>query len=233
MQYIFLDIDNTLLDFDAYVQHTMEVGFAHFGLRPYEPWMFDIFLRENNILWQRIEQQTLTLPELEKIRWNIIFSYLDITFDGEIFETYFRDALYDNAIPVAGAMELLQKLKEKKYILCVASNGPYHQQINRLTIGMMIDFFDHFFVSEKIGVSKPAKEFFDAALKELEEAYGGPIDPKECLMIGDSLSSDMTGGINAGMKTCYFNRKGSKTSLEGLDYEVTVLTQIPDLDILK
>ena len=68
MKLILIDIDNTLLDFDAYIRQTMEEGFAHFGLRPYEPWMYDVFHRENNKLWRQIEEGTLTFAELQKIR---------------------------------------------------------------------------------------------------------------------------------------------------------------------
>ena len=78
MKAVFLDIDNTLLSFDGYVKQTMKEGFEHFGLKPYEPYMFDIFIRENTKLWRQIEQGTLVFEELEKIRWNIIFKYLDI-----------------------------------------------------------------------------------------------------------------------------------------------------------
>ena len=82
MKLVLIDIDNTLLDFDAYIRRTMEEGFAYFGLRPYEPWMYDVFHRENNKLWRRIEEGTLTFPELEKIRWNNVFAALDMDFDG-------------------------------------------------------------------------------------------------------------------------------------------------------
>ena len=85
MKAVFLDIDNTLLSFDGYVKQTMKEGFEHFGLKPYEPYMFDIFIRENTKLWRQIEQGTLVFEELEKIRWTIIFKYLDIEFDGSVF----------------------------------------------------------------------------------------------------------------------------------------------------
>ena len=88
IQTVLIDIDNTLLSFDAYVKQTMKEGFEHFGLKPYEPYMFDIFIRENTKLWRQIEQGTLVFEELEKIRWNIIFKYLDIEFDGTVFEKY-------------------------------------------------------------------------------------------------------------------------------------------------
>ena len=107
MELVFIDIDNTLLDFDEYIRRTMREGFAHFGLKTYEPYMEEIFHRENGKLWRQIEQGTLTFAELERIRWNNVFAALDIDFDGTVFETYFRAALYDSAIPVPGAMELL------------------------------------------------------------------------------------------------------------------------------
>ena len=161
MPVIFIDIDNTLLDFDAYIRQTMAEGFAHFGLRPYEPYMEEVFHRENGKLWHQIEAGTLTFRELEQIRWNNVFRALQIDFDGPVFEKYFRTALYDSAIPVDGAMELLRAL-HGSYTLAVASNGPYEQQLHRLELAGMKPYFDWFFVSEKLGVSKPAAAFFPA-----------------------------------------------------------------------
>ncbi|MEI3536191.1 MAG: hypothetical protein V8R16_05505 [Bacilli bacterium] len=87
---IFIDIDNTLLDFDEYVKETMKNGFKHFSLKEYQPYMYDIFTQENNKLWLQIEKGELTFQELEKIRWNNIFKALDISFDGVLFEKYFN-----------------------------------------------------------------------------------------------------------------------------------------------
>lgn len=158
MQMIFIDIDNTLLDFDAYIRQTMREGFAHFGLKPCEPYMEAVFHRENGKLWRQIEQGTLTFRELEEIRWNNVFRALNIDFDGQVFEKYFRAALYDSAIPMDGAMELLEAL-HGKYPLAVASNGPYDQQLHRLELAGMKRYFDWFFVSERLGASKPPAVF--------------------------------------------------------------------------
>ena len=163
MKAIFIDIDNTLLDFDAYVRTTMEQGFAHFGLPAYRPEMYHTFTAENNKLWRQIEEGTLTFAELQKIRWNNVFAALGIHFDGPAFEHYFRAALHESAIPVPGAMELLQSLSGRA-LLCVASNGPYEQQLHRLEIGGMKQYFDYFFISEHAGAAKPAPAFFDYAL---------------------------------------------------------------------
>ena len=200
---VFIDIDNTLLDFDAYVKDAMKTGFEKYGLPEYKEEMFDTFTTENAKLWHALEDGELTFNELIKIRWNIIFKALGMSFDGVKFETYFREYLNQSAIPVKGSIELLEHLKDK-YILCAASNGPYEQQINRLKIGNMHHYFSHFFISEKIGASKPAKEFFDYCFNELDK----DILPSEVIIIGDSLSSDMEGGISSGLKTCYYDRSG-------------------------
>lgn len=227
MQMIFIDIDNTLLDFDAYIRQTMREGFAHFGLKPYEPYMEAVFHRENGKLWRQIEQGTLTFRELEEIRWNNVFRALNIDFDGQVFEKYFRAALYDSAIPVDGAMELLETL-HGKYPLAVASNGPYDQQLHRLELAGMKRYFDWFFVSERLGASKPARAFFDGVFAALNDGRETVVMPADCVIIGDSLTSDMAGGRQYGMKTCYYRRPGAA---EGTDvtWQVTDLRQIPAL----
>ena len=227
MPVIFIDIDNTLLDFDAYIRQTMAEGFAHFGLRPYEPYMEEIFHRENGKLWHQIEAGTLTFRELEQIRWNNVFRALQIDFDGPVFEKYFRAALYDSAIPVDGAMELLRAL-HGDYTLAVASNGPYEQQLHRLELAGMKPYFDWFFVSEKLGVSKPAAAFFDGAFAELNRGRETPVRPADCVIIGDSLTSDMAGGRGYGMRTCYFRRPDASESRD-VSWQVSDLRQIPGL----
>ena len=226
---VFIDIDDTLLDFAEYVKHTMKTGFEDFGLIPYEPYMFEVFTQENGKLWRRIEDATLTFARLQEIRWNTIFEKLGITADGPAFEKYFRAALHESAIPVDGAMETLKKLKEK-YILCAASNGPYNQQMHRLELAGMVDLFDYIFISEDIGCSKPAKEFFDIAFSRINESRPDAISPEECLIIGDSMTSDMAGGINCGMKTCFFTKNKEKHfDADKVDTYADRLIDIPDL----
>lgn len=231
---VFIDIDNTLLDFSGYVRETMETGFAHFGLKPYEPYMYDIFRHENDMLWRQIELGELVFDELKKIRWRNVFRALDIEFDGPTFETYFRDALYNSAIPMPGAMELLEILSSSgRYIICAASNGPYEQQLHRLEIAGMSQYFDYVFISERIGVSKPAAEFFDRAFAELNEGreVEDRISPDKTVMVGDSLTSDMAGGRNYGMKTCYYSRGKATGSDSNSNGAITAGSSIsPDVD---
>lgn len=225
MKVIFIDIDNTLLSFSEYVKHTMQTGFEYFGLKRYEPYMYDIFTEENNKLWRRIEQGTLVFSELEKVRWNIIFSRLGIEFDGTVFEKYFRCALYDSAIPMPYADETLRYLSGK-YILCAASNGPYEQQVHRLEVAGMKRFFDYIFISEKLGASKPSEEFFRCAFAELNSGREEAIMPADTIIIGDSLTSDVEGGRSYGMKTCFYNVSGVESDIIKADYVIKELNEI-------
>ena len=142
---VFIDIDNTLLDFNAYVTDSMKEGFEKFGLPPYEDKMGAVFRKINEGLWQKIERGELDLEGLRRNRWNIIFSALGIDFDGAVFEDFFRERLFYSAVPVSGALEMLSYLAPK-YILCAASNGPKAQQMNRLKLAGMDKYFKFFFL---------------------------------------------------------------------------------------
>jgi len=220
---VFIDIDNTLLSFSEYVKSAMRDGFSQLGIGVYTDESFATFNRINDGLWHRIEQGTLTLEELKKIRWNLIFAELGIDYDGVAFEKYFRDKLNFSAIPEKGAHEMLEYLSGK-YVLCTASNGPYDQQINRLRVGGMLDRFEYNFISSKIGAQKPSREFFEAAFNELHAAHPD-ILPEETMIIGDSVSSDIAGGRAFGMKTCLYLKKDSGDA----DYIITDLSEIKNI----
>ena len=200
-----MDIDDTIYNFSAFVKKTMKDGFEKYGLPPYSDEMFSVFNKVNNILWRSIEQKELTLQELSKIRWNTIFKEIGISFDGGLFEDYFCKELYRSAILEPHALELIRYLKGK-YIMCVASNGPYEQQSNRLKVGGIESFFSHTFISSTIGAKKPDKAFFDYCFMELCKVGYENLMPEETIIIGDSIISDIAGGRNYGMKTCLYTR---------------------------
>jgi len=221
---LLLDIDDTLLDFHAYVRTAANEGFEEFGLGVYTDEMFAVFTEINNGLWHQLEKGEITFEELKRTRWNKVFDALGISFDGVMFEEHFRKKLFHSGIPMEGAVEALEYLKDR-YILCAASNGPYEQQVNRLRVAGMLEYFSHLFISEKIGASKPSKEFFDHCMTELNR--DSAVLPGEVMIIGDSLSSDIVGGIRSGMKTCFFDRKAFGDA-EGLavDHVITSLDEI-------
>lgn len=200
---VLLDIDNTILDFDAYVREALENGFAAFGLGKYDPSVCDAFVSINNSLWRELEKGNLTMDALFAVRFQKIFSHLGIEADGQAFETYFAEYLNESAIPVDGAHALVKYLGEK-YILAAASNGPYLQQAHRLSLAGMDMHFAHLFISQKVGASKPSEAFFRFCIRILNEKES--VSPDEIIMIGDSPTSDLAGAGSMGMKTIYFDR---------------------------
>lgn len=221
---VLFDIDNTLLDFDACVQECMREGFEAFGLGQYREEMFGVFQKINSEMWKSIDQGTMSFEELLETRWNRIFAELNITFDGRRFENFFIDFLFESAIPIPGSIQILESLKNR-YILCAASNGPCRQQINRLTKAGMLPMFSKLFISEEIGASKPSSEFFAHCMRALNEQT--PILPDEVLMVGDSLSADITGALSFGMKACHFDRIGiNSPSSPRADYTIHSLDEL-------
>lgn len=225
---VLIDIDDTLLSFSGYVKQSMREGFQKFGLAEYRDFMYQTFQEINTQLWKQIEQGTLTLDGMREVRWNRIFKELGIDFDGPTFETYFRARLFDSAILEPGAEELLRYLSEN-YFLCAASNGPYDQQMNRLKLGGLYDYFDHFFISEAIGAQKPSREFFDYCVKTITEQERSALLPEEILIIGDSVSADISGGKQYGMKTCLYAADRADRSVPEADFVVKELAEIPQI----
>ncbi len=217
---VFLDIDNTLIDFSKCSRLAIKYGIESIGME-YEEVIFDTFTRINDELWLEIEKGTITKEQLYNERWHTIFNELGIDYDGLKFESIFFNNLTEIAIPVDYAKELVEYLAAK-YTLCAASNGPYKQQVNRLTSAGMIDNFKEIFVSEEIGFSKPSREFFNVCFARL-----GDVRSEEVMIIGDSLTADIKGGIDCGMKTLWYNHfKAENDGKINADYTVDSLKEI-------
>lgn len=226
---VFIDIDDTVFSFEEFVKQTMREGFEEFGLRKYRDEDYQVFKRINETFWNEIEQGKLTLKELRKIRWNRIFKELQIDYDGEKFEKYFVGKLWTSMIYEPGACEMLDYLKGR-YILCAASNGPYGQQFNRLRLAGLDKVFDRIFVSSEAGAEKPERAFFDYCFNKINENSEIVIKPEETIIIGDSLSSDIAGGKNYGMKTCLYTGGGRvRFNPSQTDYAVDNLNEIRNI----
>ena len=218
---VFIDIDGTLLDFEACVEESMRLGLIERGIE-YKPEMLDTFHRINNGLWRDLEQGKLTFERLLEIRWATVFEALGIDLNGPEFETYFRKRLHESAIPMAGSYEMLEYLSGK-YRLFVASNGPHEQQEERLRKADMLRFFNEVFTSGKIGEEKPSPYFFEYCFEKVSD-----IIPGESVMLGDSLTSDMKGGCRFGMKTVWLNLKGEEKP-DWVDFEIKSLDEVKNI----
>lgn len=217
---VLIDIDNTLLDFDKCAKASIKYACNVHGI-VYEERIFDAFSVINDNFWKMIERGELTKPELHRIRWSTIFKHVGIDSDGPSFENTFRYAVTQSAETVDGAEDLLEYLS-KKYTVCVASNAAHSQQAQRLEKAGLSKYIDKFFVSWDIGFDKPDKRFYQACLDGLDG-----IDKSQVIMIGDSLTADIQGGINIGIKTCWFNKFNTTTPKDvSFDYTVSRLEEI-------
>ena len=220
---VLIDIDNTLLDFHKCSKESMCLAAEEFGIDFPENY-FQIFTEINNGLWEKIEKGELTRQGLFKVRWNLIFEAMGIKADGPAFDELFREYIKKSAIPVEGAKEILEYLSEKYYV-CVASNFSYEQQKARLSKAGMLPYIKEIFTSEEIGFAKPSTEFFESCVNGLS-SFG----KDEIMLIGDSITADIKGGKNFGLKTCWFNfEKKSDAVCDSADFIVDDLLQIKNI----
>lgn len=221
MQYttILIDVDDTLLDFDKTAQETFITLFRQWGL-PYSDAIYAVYVEINNALWRRYERGELTKQQVLETRFAALFSQMDIPADGLAFEQEFQPMLAMGHAEMAGATRLLQYLSQK-YSIYAVTNGAGSQAI-RLKSAGMDRYLRGVFASEQVGVGKPSRAFFDHCFAQIGEQCR-----PSTMIIGDSLTSDMRGGVNAGITTCWFNPHELPNPYEfTCDYEVKTLAEI-------
>lgn len=144
--------------------------------------------------------------------------------DGTEWENQYRELLSNGHQLIDGALELCQRLSVS-HRLFVITNGVSKTQIKRLQQAGLYDFFEDIFDSHSIGFQKPSKEFFNFVMSHIKN-----FDVSEALIIGDSLNSDIKGGLLSGIDTCWFNRKSQKCSVEiQSTYTITSLAESCDI----
>lgn len=223
-KFIFLDLDDTILDFTAAEDVALPKGLKEVGIEPTD----DLIARykEINIAeWERYERGEISRETVLTERYDILFKEYGIDLPGYVAEDAYRKYLGIGHYFIPGAVALLDYLKSKNYRLYIASNGVAATQDSRLDSAGIRPYFENIFISETTGSHKPEKAYFDYCFSHIPD-----FDPKEALLIGDSLTSDIQGGKTAGIATCWFNPKG-KTAPKYLrpDYEVSTLKELEKL----
>lgn len=223
--WLLFDADGTLFAYDGAEEEALQKVFAHYQL-PLNEEMAAAYKRINQAMWARLEEQTITLLQLRWQRFADLFTELSIGLDAQEFSRTYLNYLGQSAHLIPGTQEVLEQL-HGKYNLAIITNGITDVQLSRIKLSGLERFFPQVFISEAIGVFKPASGFFDAVF----EGIGRP--PKEqVLVIGDSLSSDMAGGVGYGLDTCWYNPNGQE-NVNGypITYEISDLGQL--LEILE
>ena len=220
---ILLDLDDTILDFGAAERVAIAKTFRQIGLEPTDA-LLARYSQINISQWEAFERGEIDRDTVLTRRFDILFAELGVSFDSQSCENIYRGYLGIGHYFVDGAVELLEYLAPK-YDLYIASNGVAATQNTRLASANISHYFKEIFISETTGHHKPEKEYFDYCFARIEN-----FDPEKTLIVGDSLTSDIRGGINAGIRTCWFNPKHKKnTASISPDYEIASLQELKTL----
>ena len=223
MEFLFLDLDETILDFHKAERIALAKTLESFGVAPED----EVLARYHVINlqhWERLETGELTRDQVQEGRFRVLFQELGRTVDPvQVTRTYERNLGIGHYF-LPGAEEAVQSL-HKKYRLFLASNGTASVQHSRLTSAGLYPYFAEVFISQELGYNKPAKEFFDACFSKIPD-----FDPQKAIMVGDSLTSDILGGKNAGLRTCWVNPTHAPGRADIVpDYEIEGLSMLPEL----
>ena len=220
---IFFDLDNTLLDFDRGEAHALSRALRSFGVDP-TPAVLDRYHTINLSQWELLEEGKLTKDQVLTRRFDLLFAELGVGCDSQSVCDLYESFLAEEHGFVPGALELLKALSPR-YSLYLATNGASVVQRRRLADAGILPYFQNIFISEEVGFHKPSPAFFHACFAAIPA-----FDSASALMVGDSLTSDIRGGRDAGLRTCWFDPLGRPRRPDIVpDYTVTALNQLPAL----
>lgn len=218
-----LDLDDTLIDFHACERAAFQKAFDCFQLE-YDEQTYQTYSRINLNLWEQYEKGEIPREAIFKTRYVKLFENMQIDKDGEAFEKIYQSLLAKEHFLIKDALEVVQYLY-KKYNLYVVTNGVASTQMQRLRDSGLSIYMKKIFISEEVGYQKPRLEFFAHCFKQI-----GSLNQTKTIILGDSLSSDILGGNNAGISICWYNPRREKNSLNlRIDYEITDLKELYQL----
>ena len=194
---ILMDLDNTILDFHRTEREAIEKTLSSFGVEPTEE-VISVYKAYNRRCWEALERGEMTRDEVLFGRFELLFSSLGKEVIPEDVQHFYERRLSEGAYYIDGAEDMLRSL-QGKYKLYIASNGTAFVQDRRIEASGVAKYFDGIFISERIGANKPSPVFFDGCFERMENAK-----KDETVIVGDTLSSDILGGINAGIHTIHY-----------------------------
>jgi len=219
-QTLLFDADNTLFDFTACEKEALIQAFKKYDYKLNEE-VFKIYERINLGLWKLYELGKMDRNTVIYSRFGLLFKEIGIEDDGIAFEDDYQELLGMQHFFIRDASEVVESLYQK-FDLYIVTNGVTATQLRRLKDSKMEQYMKKIFVSEETGYQKPMKEYFDYCFDRIDH-----FDRSKTIIIGDSLSSDIKGGNNAGIATCWYNpfQQENKTDAK-VDYEIRNLKEL-------
>ena len=220
---IFFDLDDTLLDFTRSEAAALKRVLTEIGA-PTSNAVLHRYHIINASQWKLLEKGELTRDEVLIRRFALLFDELGLRYSAESVCMQYEEYLKEGHWLLPGVPELLDILAPR-YDLYIVSNGSTAVQNCRLDASGLRPWFREIFISEEIGFDKPSVNFFTACFAAIPD-----FSKETALIVGDSLTADIQGGRDAGLRTCWFNPAG-KSPKGGIqpDYEIAALEELPDL----
>ncbi len=215
-RFALFDADNTLLDFTRSEREALTDCLRMRGL-PHDHAVITRYSAINDDHWKMLERGETTREKLRIDRFAVFFREFGFDHDPEKMADDYLEALSGKSYPMDGAEDLIDQIAGHCRLFII-TNGVGVVQNRRFNVTSMAKHFEGVFISEEVGYSKPDKQFFDVVAASIPD-----FDPSDALVIGDSLTSDIQGGINAGIHTCWFN-PGHKVAPAHLTIQHTVRT---------
>lgn len=220
---VLFDLDDTLFDFHKAEKIALTKTLVHFGIDPTEETLA-LYSTINAAHWKRLELGEISREEVKVGRYRELFKTIGVECDPVKATAYYESMLAIGHYFMPGAPELLEEIY-RKYRLYIVSNGTAKVQEGRIGSSGIAKYMDGIFISQILGANKPDKQFFDICFAEIPD-----FSLSETVIIGDSLSSDIKGGINAGITTVWFNPKGIENDNDiKPDYTIKELSEVPGL----
>ena len=203
-EYLLFDIDNTLMDFTAGEKTALFQTMEEMGV-PIDEADYLKYLKINRAAWARFEAGELDSKAVQRVRFEDYAAHLGRdAAQGIGMNAQYVENLGQQAILLPGALSMLTQLKER-YKLAIATNGLTLVQRARLKKSGFLSLLSGVFISQEMGVQKPHRAYYESIF-----AFFGDTAREKYLMIGDSLSADIAGGVNAGIDTCWFHPAGAE-----------------------
>jgi len=220
--HILLDLDHTLLDTETSLRLAFDDAMHAVGADPLG--QYDTFDEINAALWKQVEAHALTPDQVHQRRFEQLNDVLELEVDPSTMADAFAIGMGARGDLYPGALDALKALAATATLAMITNglSGIQRARIERLELNQ---FFDAITISAEAGCSKPGTEIFDITF----EVLGQP-DRSRALMVGDSLSSDIAGGHNAGVDTCWYNPGGALVGdKQPATFEIQALSELPAL----
>jgi 2-haloacid dehalogenase len=218
--WLFFDADGTLFDFDLAQENALVKTFSFLKI-PFDEAFQKIYYDINIAIWARFEKKEIAQHDIPIERFKIFFDAINVQTDSQKASELYLEYLSQGHHLLSGAEELIKNL-HGTYKLLLITNGLKSVQRPRFAKASITKYFEEIIISQEVGSAKPHKEIFDIAFKKI----GNP-DKNTVLMIGDNLGSDVLGGQNYGIDTCWYNPKVNP-SQKGIKptYEIRELNEL-------